>query len=698
MKWIRRMIIAFFTLSLLFIIVDIYSEKELSDAYNLYGLTERESLTFTMSNSVAEVDVDVYLSDLIKFADERDIVLISNKTDFRASQLQYFYHTQENLHEVIDLPLRKMDDSLVYTTEEINHSNQLTIMNQNMKVTFYPLSAIADSDDQKYYPVTAYGRNRSDLEGFKETFLGKYEHIVDSVDEMRGDVFDYQKNYRSQIALFFVLSIALFMIISLFQVSDNLNTISVMKIHGYSFMEITWRLLWKFIVEIMIVEGLVSVLYLVCYTLFAGHVPITFLWDYGVALLITNLSLFFVLAVLLLSVNYIRLPKLLKGMNYNRDFVNLVSVTKMIMLVFLIPMIAPSINQWYGVMKYMIHLESSTKNLESTYYVESIKIENRFDGYSPANYLTGETDEIYDEHKKVYDYFNDQNRLIYQELRHFGAADEQAEDGVIFYQGFDVNRRYFEKSGLHDVNGNLMNLDLEGNKVYVLVPESVEKYTEVSLSQIIGESLNPVELIYIKDQEYPDYSAPYGNNPVLENNQLTPFFIVYSDEAFRHNQSILFGTYLLGDQSVQELLKELETVSDGSSYIIKSSEESNMVQLSGLKSQVWSLSVTVLPGTVVFIILSLSHYVLDFRAAMKKRVIYRHMGYSFLDMYKEVACRTAVTYLIPVSFLLIKGGMSIFLAIVLLAILDMLCWVYIYYSMGRNLRTLNEINPLMNLG
>lgn len=64
MKWIRRMIIAFFTLSLLFIIVDIYSEKELSDAYNLYGLTERESLTFTMSNSVAEVDVDVYLSDL----------------------------------------------------------------------------------------------------------------------------------------------------------------------------------------------------------------------------------------------------------------------------------------------------------------------------------------------------------------------------------------------------------------------------------------------------------------------------------------------------------------------------------------------------------------------------------------------------------------------------------------------------------
>jgi len=74
------------------------------------------------------------------------------------------------------------------------------------------------------------------------------------------------------------------------------------------------------------------------------------------------------------------------------------------------------------------------------------------------------------------------------------------------------------------------------------------------------------------------------------------------------------------------------------------------------------------------------------------------MGYSFLDMHKEVAFRTAVTYLIPVSFLLIKGGMSIFLATVLLAILDILCWIYIYYSMGRKLKTLNEINTLMNLG
>lgn len=698
MKWIRRIIIAFFTLSLLFIIVDIYSEKELSDAYNIYGLAERESLTFTISSTISEIDVNEYLSDLMKLADEHDVVLISDKTDFRTSQLLFFYHTQEHLHEVINLPLGRMDDSLVYSTEEVANSNQLKIMNHKMKVTFYPLSAIADSDDQKYYPLTAYGRNSSDLEGFKKSFLEKYQHIVDSIDEMRGDQFDYQQSYRDQISLFFILGIALFMIISLFQVSDNLNAISIMKMHGYGFLEITWRLLWKFIIEILILEGMVSLLYFVYYNLFVGPVPLLLLRDYGVALLITNLSLFCVLAVLIMSVNYIRLPKLLKGMNYNRNFVSLSSLTKIIVLVFLIPMIAPSINLLNGAMKYMIHLESSTRNLESTFYVDSMEIENRFDGYSPVNYMSGETDEIYDEHKKVYDYFNNQDRLIYQELRHFGAADEDVEDGVVFYQGFDVNRRYFEKSELRDVNGNMIKLDLEGNKVYVLVPESIAKHTKVSLSHIILQTTNPAELIYIKDQDYPDYGAPYGNNPELENNQLTPFFIVYSDEAYRHNQSILFGTYLLNDQSIEDLHRELETVSLGNSYIIQSSEESKKVQVSAIKNQAWRFGVTVLPGIVVFIILSLSNDVLYCRATMKKRVIYRHMGYSFLDANKELAIRTAVTYLVPVTFLLYKDELSIFPTIFLLVILDIICWAHIYFSMGRKSKTFNEINPLMNLG
>lgn len=697
MKWIRRVSIAFFTLSLLFIIVDLYSEKELSDAYHLYGLRDRESLTFTISSKISEINVDEYLADLMRIADEQYVVLISAKTDFRASQLRFYYHTQEHLHEEISLPLGRTEDSSIYTTESIPKSNALNLVNRNMKVEFYPFSAIADSDDQKYYPVTAYGSHRSNLEGFKESFLGKYPHLVDSVDEMRGDQFDYQRNYRNQISLFFVLGIALFMIVSLFQVSDNLKAISILKMLGYRFLEITWRLLWKFVVEILLVEGVVSLLYLGSHNLFVGALPLNLVRDYGKALLMTNLSLGFVLAVLMMSVHLIRLPKLLKGMNYNGHFVNLASLTKIILLVFLIPMIAPTINLLSGAMKQRVHLENSLRSLERTFYVDSTAIENRFDGYSPLNYLSGETDEIYVQHKKIYDYFNHQDRLIYQELRYFGADGEKMEDWVV-YQGFDVNRRYFEKSGLKDIHGARIKLDLEGNTVYVLIPESMAKRTEVSLGQILGETRNPAELIYIQDQDYPDYSAPYGGSPEFESRQLTPFFVVYSDEAFRHNKSILFGTYLLQDKSIEDLHQELEAVSSGYSYRILSSEESKNILVSEMKNKVWRLGVTILPGIVVFMILSISHDVLHHRASMKKSVIYQHFGYSFLDANKDLARRTAVIYSILILYLLIKNEMNIFPALLLLVILDMLCWAYIRYSLGRKPKSLHEVNPLMSLG
>ncbi len=106
---------------------------------------------------------------------------------------------------------------------------------------------------------------------------------------------------------------------------------------------------------------------------------------------------------------------------------------------------------------------------------------------------------------------------------------------------------------------------------------------------------------------------------------------------------------------------------------------------------------TVLPGIIVFIIISLSDYVLYYRATIKKRVIYRYMGYSFLDANKELAMRIVMVHFVPVTFLLLNDETSIFPAILLLLILDILCWTYIHFAVERQPKTLNEISPMMNL-
>lgn len=681
MAIMRKIIIAFFTLSLFLIIVDIYSEKELSDVHDIYGLEEDATdLTFTISSKISEVDMEVYLADLIEFADDTNVVLISMKSDYPDDHFTYYYHTQTALDDLIQLPMKERGDSLIYSNH-LKGANPLTIMNKNIQVTFLPFSEIYHSENQKYYPVTAYATSKSDLLRFEEAFRAKYQHVIDSVDDMNGDQFDYERNFRNQTTLFFVLGIALFMIMSLFHVSDNLNTISIMKMHGYGFVEITVRLLRKFIIEVVVLEAVTSAALVIYQTVFFGPIPYPLLLDYFYALCLTNLSLASVLAVQLFIINFIRLPMLLKGMNYNHIFQNLALVTKVIMIFFLTPMIAPSVNSLNGTVGAMIELNRGTKELNDTFYVEGLEMEDRFDGYSSMAYLYGKTDEIYEEHKKVYDYFNDQDQLIYQEMTSFGVVNNaQLRDDPIFYQGFNVNRKYFEESGIRDENGDLICLNLDENTVYLLIPESIVDPSNVTQDRILFDPINPVQFITIKDQKTVNYGLPYGHGMYFEEKQLSPYFVVYSDKAFRHNQSIVHGTYLIYDQPIEELKKELEIVSSGKSYILQSSDSAMVNIKKGIVKSAQDFGVLILPGIIVFTILSLSVYVLYYRATVKKRTIHKYMGYTFLASYSVLSFEIIMTHLVPVSILLWRYGASMLSTSLLLFLLDLGCWTYVHHT------------------
>jgi hypothetical protein len=43
---------------------------------------------------------------------------------------------------------------------------------------------------------------------------------------------------------------------------------------------------------------------------------------------------------------------------------------------------------------------------------------------------------------------------------------------VNFYEGYQINAKYIEVNTIKDANGKKLNLDLSGNMVYILVPES----------------------------------------------------------------------------------------------------------------------------------------------------------------------------------------------------------------------------------
>lgn len=687
MKLVRRIIVILFTLSLFFIITDMYYERELSDAYNIFELdNEQQNLVFSISNSVKNVDIEKYCQYLETIAHETDVVLISQNIETNNGyDFSFYYYSREPLHQIINLSLSNPNESTVYSNY-LKNGNLLTILNRDIHLSFLPFSFLKADENQRFYPITAYSYDRENLKEFEQKFRDQYASLIDSVDEMNSDQFNYDRNFRTQVTLFFIMGIVLLMILSLFQISDKLNEISILKMHGFGFIKIGFSLFMKLMVEVLLIEFLISTLLIVLTVRPLNNQSLLLARDYLYALILVNSSLAGVLVLELAVVKNISLPRLLKGLNYNKSLLTLAFCAKIVMLLFLIPMLEPYFSSLYANTNYYIQVNKEEKNFDNIYHVENLAIKDRFDGYNPMNYLYGDTDEKYEEREDIYNFFNNQDALIYQAPVSEGFEDHLINDHVIFYEGFKINKEYIKHSNLSDINGDALHLDLKGETVYVLVPESMYSAEKITKDLFSIEERNPVKLVLIEDQKYLDYGMPFNSSIPLPEFQRTPFFILYSDQAYRYDKSILASSYLLGFDSLQEVKGKLSELSPEKEYeLLESNKELKQLKKES-KTLFKNTVLQILPGLGVFVIISLSVLVLYYRANREKLSIYKFMGYSEIAANFDLFVEEMLTLLVPTIILIKEYGTNILPTVGILVVLDLFCWIWARTEGENNLK------------
>lgn len=614
----------------------------------------------------------------------------------QGEKITYYYYSSEPLHQIIDLPLTKPSNSVIYS-KNTSHGNKLTILNEKLDISFIPISQIKKDINQEYFPIAAYSRDYASLKEFELKFYEAYSSVIDSIDEMSSDQFDYDRNFRMQITKFFILGIALFMILSIFQISDNLNNISIMKMHGYSFVSIGINLLRPIIVEILLFEFLASIFTIVLSKIPLNNVSLAFLKDYIYAISLVNLALASILFGVFIIVKFITLPKLLKGLNYNKSLLNLAFTAKIIMLFFIVPMLVPLLNSLYININFIKEINSSISNFDNTYYVENLSIQDRFSGYNPIKYLSGKTDEVFEEHKRIYDYFNHRGSLIYFTPRSIGVEDAYIKNQVNFYEGYQINAKYMEINNLKDANGKNLKLDLWGSTVYVLIPESMYNDIKVTRDLFSIEDDNEVKLILIADQKYLDYGLSINSPTVLPDFQKTPFFILYSDNSYRYDKSILFGTYLINFDSLQEVQTELNAISPNIEYEILESKPLIEQFKNNLMRNIENLLIAIFPGIGVYTIMSLSVIFLYYRASIKKVLLHKIMGYSIVASNFDLFIELILTILVPSMVLYKDWGTNIFPVISILLLLDIVCWFYVRIHSKYRINNFYYQKPLKSL-
>lgn len=704
MKKLYSLFIIIMTFSLFLIIFDIYSEREVSDTYNIYGLDDWEATShIQFTTSIADMDDEVYISKLENLAKKHNVIIISerNERDDYSEKFVFYVYPDKNMDELFNLNVTKrkaekekntIDRNIYSTNYDLNPDYYVHLINPKLSVTIHPFSDLKQDPVQKYYPIRIFSHSQKNVSDFNADILEEFAFASPDIDEPHSHSFNYDEEFRNKVQVFFVLSSVLLCLFMIFNVSDEMKRIAIEKMHGFSNVQIALNLFFPIISNAILMQVITTVLCFVFYIHKWNKTVIDFMKEYLVALVIINTVFIGILILVYLIVSFLSLPKLIKNYNFNNMLINVTFFAKIIFAVMLIPMFSSGLKSLTTSIPYYFEMKQVGEEYNGVLYIYANTIETRFDGYDIVKYIeTGETDEVYDEHVHIYNQLSKTGQMIFQRrstalLTRAFKEDERKEknernerkEGIWDasqreYNGFTVDGNYLRKHPIIGLDGKKVDLDLSGDIVYILLPKSI--YDENIIEEkYFYTNENPMKLVIIQDnQDYKDYQFIIHGLSEMEGYQTTPFFEVYSDNAFRPDKSMMQHCYLIGFENMEEAKLKLEEIDPKRGYVLLPAEERIKIHKDGAMEHVLTPILSLLPATGVIIAMNFSVLALYYRSKRKKLSILKVNGYSSVRANADLLIELCLTFIVPVAILHSLNAKDIFLASGYALAIDAVC-------------------------
>ncbi|WIV11496.1 hypothetical protein [Proteiniborus sp. MB09-C3] len=704
MKKVYSLLIIIMTFSLFLIIFDIYSEREVSDTYNIYGLDDWEATShIQFTTSIADMDDDVYINKLENLAKKHNVIIISDRIekDGYNEDFVFYVYPDKNMDELFNLNVTKrkaekeentIDRKFYSTNYELNPDYYIHLINPKISVTIHPFSDLKQDSIQKYHPIRIFSHSQESVSDFNADILEEFAFASPDINEMHSHSFDYDEAFRNQIKVFFVLSSVLLCLFMIFNISDEMKKIAIEKMHGFSNGRIALNLFSPIISNTILMQVIATVLSFVFYIHKWNETVLDFMKEYLLALTIINTVFIGILIFVYLIVSFLRLPKLIKNYNFNNMLLNVTFFAKIIFAVMLIPMFSIGLKSLTTSIPYYFEIKKVGEEYNGVLDIYANTMETRFDGYDIAKYIEpGETDEVYDEHVHIYNQLSKTGQMIFQRrstalLTRAFKEDEKKEknegsetkEGIWDasqreYNGFTVDGNYLKKHPIIGQDGKAVDLDLSGDIVYILLPKSIydENIIEEKYFYTNG---NPMKFVIIQDnQDFKDYPFIVYGLSEMEGYQTTPFFELYSDNAFRFDKSIIQHCYLIGFENMEEAKLKLEEIDPKRGYILLPAEERVQRLKNGARQGVLTPILSLLPATGVIIAMNFSVLALYYRSKRKKLSILKVNGYSNVLANADLLIELLLSFIVPVAILYSTYSKNIFLASVYALTIDIIC-------------------------
>lgn len=633
-KLFNLIFISLFSL-LFFMVFLIYREQDISNMHNLFGFTNQyENGDIYFPDPLSEEQQNQVIQKVKAITEGHEIVVAFTHYEGPAEKTDHFHYyvngeddfIQQMVPSSVNIPAN-FSNSFSYLTTNFKDPNQAAIpfftFYQDATYSIYPMADLMDSPEAMRFGFTYFFRDKVDSSYFESLFSSEFKEFQGEHQIVHHNAYNSNQALLKNTIYISLIVLALSITFVLFQISNALKEIAVLKLNGHQLKDI---LLYLFRKNIFLATSFAIVIPSILTIISFQTINERILKFLTQVLSINFLLVVCYVLIVLLSmfiIRYVRLSDLLKNKNINQLLTHFIYGALILTSIFVLPIINTSIEKLIGVGPYYLEQKSALKEAGSVYSIQEINDPKREWEFNQMDYAIGANNERNEEHIEIYNTLDSMDLIYRMSSNTIGGSNWDDEAMYLLYQ---INEKYFEEQAFY-VNHEKISV-ADKRAINVFMDRNTAKKEDWRMDQFT--QLKNVEIvIYLFDQtDYVSYDQEDYRN--YDNEQAPIFVYTTHPEAFEPN--ITAGGIYFDEHRMKETEEYLNAVGVGEHLVFRSSKEEQEKLFTDFLYTVRLELLTFLPGVLCLIVLFIAFRRFYLIANQKKWQVLKSVGFRIFDL------------------------------------------------------------------
>lgn len=489
-------------------IVNIYQEQDVSDAYHLYGYKDGKYVYH--AEMKYDVDQAKLLACLHHLSQKYDCMIYQEEANDEEKRIRYdilYAHSLKSLQLITNHHQVLSGDH--YYSNQKGKGYYFYTLNKEYQVSLHHLTKLKGTQ------FTVVTQDFEVLKQIEETLSKRFPKQFLSFEKVTQEKYHGDLELRRNLKQMLILMSVCTLLILMIDVFKRSRTFGIMKSVGLSINTVLVKV-FSFELSVCII---VPVLTLVILFILFIHVlnQATFsllrsLAVFGTGEIICTIILIMIANGVMYHMNTLNQ---LKGRETHKGLLAVNYILKGLCLFLFAGVIVNSIGEIKQDGRFLL---GSYDQVEGYYMINGLKRSYVNDGYNIEKYNEGKFDDMYDMYQRNYDYAN-QNGALYFEVSSM-MINDHPHDVLL------VNQNYMKLI--------LPKVHFDQQAITYVVPPDISEQT---ILENINDTKATIKVMHHQIDQYPNFAAVQGQT--IKH----PYFAVYGDQAERINKSLFVNVY-----------------------------------------------------------------------------------------------------------------------------------------------------------